>query len=99
MKQLGIFIALLSLVVSAVTGCQPQFQPGAYVDDMGREVTIDKVPQRIVAVVADADYLFLQAEGKKGLGYTGHMGYNPLGSLVYNYLSTHVINIGSRLEL
>jgi len=34
-----------------VTGCQPAFQPGTFVDDFGREISIDKVPQRIVTHV------------------------------------------------
>jgi iron complex transport system substrate-binding protein len=49
LKRLGIFIALLSLLVSVVAGCQPQFQPGDFTDDMGREVTINEVPQRIIS--------------------------------------------------
>ena len=65
-KQLGIFMVLLSLLVSAVTGCQPQFQPGTYTDDMGREVIIDEVPQRIVSHVPSiTETLFaLGLEGK-----------------------------------
>jgi len=31
------------------TGCQSEFVPGTYIDDMGREVNIDKIPQRIVS--------------------------------------------------
>lgn len=49
LKRLGILIASLSLVTSMAVGCQPQFQPGAYTDDMGRTVTIDEVPKRIVS--------------------------------------------------
>lgn len=49
LKRLGIFIALLSLLVSIAAGCQPQFQPGDFTDDMGREVTINEVPQRIIS--------------------------------------------------
>ncbi len=49
LKQFGICIVLLSLLVSMVAGCQPQFQPGTYTDDMGRAVVIDQVPQRIVS--------------------------------------------------
>ena len=49
LKQLGIYIVLLSLFASLVTGCQAQFQPGTYTDDMGREVAIDQIPQRIVS--------------------------------------------------
>lgn len=48
-KRFGIFLVLLGLLVGVVSGCQPQFQPGSYIDDMGRAVTIDEVPQRIVS--------------------------------------------------
>ena len=51
LKQLGIFVVLLSLLTSMVAGCQPTFQPGTFVDDSGREVNIDKAPQRIVSHV------------------------------------------------
>ena len=49
MKRFGIFVGLLSLLVGMVTGCQPQFQPGTYTDDMGRAVSIDESPERIVS--------------------------------------------------
>lgn len=47
---IGIFI-ILSLLVSAVPGCQPEFQPGTYTDDMGRQVEISEVPERIISHV------------------------------------------------
>ncbi len=49
LKRLGIFVVLLSTLVSMVAGCQPQFQPGDFTDDAGREVTINEVPQRIIS--------------------------------------------------
>jgi len=30
-------------------GCQPQFTPGTYTDDMGRQVDISEIPERIVS--------------------------------------------------
>lgn len=48
-KRFGIFLVLLSLLVGVVSGCQPQFQAGTYTDDMGRAVTIDEIPERIVS--------------------------------------------------
>ena len=60
LKRLGICIVLLSLFVTMVAGCQPQFQPGTYTDDMGRAVTIDQIPQRIVSHVPSiTETLFL----------------------------------------
>ena len=38
-------------MVSMVAGCQSQFQPGTYTDDKGREVDIEKIPERIVSHV------------------------------------------------
>ncbi len=49
LKQLGICIVLLSLFASIFAGCQPQFQPGTYTDDMGRAVVIDQIPERLVS--------------------------------------------------
>ena len=40
---------MLSLVLMAIAGCQPSFSPGTFTDDMGRQVTIDKNPRRIVS--------------------------------------------------
>lgn len=43
-----VFVVLLSLVIGTAVGCSPGFEPGTYTDDMGRGVTIEEVPQRIV---------------------------------------------------
>jgi len=48
MKPLVIFVVLLSLLVGMTIGCKAGFEPGTYTDDMGRGVTIDEIPQRIV---------------------------------------------------
>jgi iron complex transport system substrate-binding protein len=47
-KALVVFAVLLSLVIGMAVGCSPGFEPGTYTDDMGRGVTIEEVPQRIV---------------------------------------------------
>ena len=49
LKQVGIFVLLLSLLISMVAGCQPKFQPGTYTDDLGRQVEINEIPERIVS--------------------------------------------------
>lgn len=49
LKHFAIYIVLLSIFAGMVAGCQPQFQPGTYTDDAGREVVIDQIPQRIVS--------------------------------------------------
>jgi iron complex transport system substrate-binding protein len=43
-----VFVVLLSLVIGTAVGCSQGFEPGTYTDDMGRGVTIEEVPQRIV---------------------------------------------------
>ena len=48
-KAVVVFVVLLSFLAGAAIGCQAGFEPGTYTDDMGRGVTIDEVPQRIVS--------------------------------------------------
>ncbi len=57
MKRLAIFVVLVSLF-SLFTGCQPQSQPGIYTDDMGREVGLKEIPQRIVSHVPSITEIF-----------------------------------------
>lgn len=47
-KAVFVFVVLLSLLVGMTIGCKVEFEPGTYTDDIGRGVTIDEVPQRIV---------------------------------------------------
>jgi len=49
--RFGIGVLLSSLILMAIVGCQPSFSPGTFTDDMGRQVAIDKKPQRIVSHV------------------------------------------------
>jgi len=75
MKKLGIFI-VLSLLVSMVIGCQPQFQPGTYTDDMGREVRIEKVPQRIISLApSHTEILFALGLNDRVVGVTRYCNY------------------------
>jgi iron complex transport system substrate-binding protein len=48
-KAMVVFAVLLSFLAGSAIGCQAGFEPGTYTDDMGRGVTIDEVPQRIVS--------------------------------------------------
>jgi len=76
MRRLSILMALLSLLIGVFAGCQPQFQPGAYVDDIGREVTIDKVPQRIVSHVPSiTETLFALGLEEKVVGVSDYCNY------------------------
>ncbi|MFC1940123.1 ABC transporter substrate-binding protein [Chloroflexota bacterium] len=75
MKKMGIFI-VLSLLVSMLIGCQPRFQPGTYTDDMGREVRIDKVPQRIISLApSHTEILFALGLSDRVIGVTSYCNY------------------------
>jgi len=75
-RRLGIIAILLSILVTVFTGCQPKFSPGAYTDDMGREVSIDKAPQRIVSHVPPiTEILFALGLGEKVVGVSDYCDY------------------------
>jgi len=97
LKRLGIFIVLLSLLVSTVTGCQPQFQPGTHTDDMGRAVTIDKIPQRIVSHVPSiTETLFALGLGERVVGVSDYCDYPEEAKLkpsVGDYFNPSIENI------
>ena len=94
LKRLGICIALLGILVSVATGCQPKFEPGTYTDDIGRAVTIDKVPQRIVSHVPSiTETLFALGLGEKVVGVSDYCDYPEeakLKSSVGNYFNPSV---------
>jgi len=96
-RRFGIFVVLLSLLVSAVAGCQPKFQPGTYTDDMGREVSINEVPQRIVSHVPPVtEILFALGLGERVVGVSDFCDYpEEAGSKpsVGNYFNPSIENI------
>ena len=74
--RLGISIILFSLIVSLVAGCQPQFQPGTFIDDMGREVSLENAPQRIVSLApSNTEILFALGLGNRVVGVTSYCNY------------------------
>ncbi len=76
LARFGICVVLLSLLISIVAGCQPQFQSGTFTDDMGREVRIDKVPQRIVSHVPSiTEILFVLGLDEEVVGVSDHCNY------------------------
>jgi len=97
LKRLGIFVVLLSLSVSMVAGCQPQFQPGTYTDDMGRAVAIDQVPQRLVSHVPGiTETLFALGLGEKVVGVSDYCDYPEAAGLkpsVGDYFNPSIENI------
>ena len=97
LKRLGICIVLLSLFVAMLAGCQPQFQPGTYTDDIGRAVTIDQIPQRIVSHVPSiTETLFALGLGEKVVGVSDYCDYPEAAKLkpsVGSYFNPSIENI------
>ena len=82
LKRLGICIVLLSLFVSMVVGCQPQFRPGTYTDDMGRAVAIDQIPQRLVSFGPSiTEILFALGLEEKVAGVSDYCDYPEAAKL------------------
>jgi iron complex transport system substrate-binding protein len=48
LRKICIAVIILGLL-AGLAGCQPQFQPGTYTDDIDRQVDISEVPERIVS--------------------------------------------------
>lgn len=72
---IGIFI-ILSLLISMVAGCQQQFSPGTFTDDSGREVSIEKVPQRIISLApSNTEILFALGLADRVVGVTRYCNY------------------------
>ncbi len=81
-KRLGICIVLASLFASLVAGCQSQFQPGTYTDDMGRTVAIDQIHQRIVSFGPSiTEILFALGLGEKVVGVSDYSDYPEAAKL------------------
>jgi len=97
MKLLGVLVVLLSLLVSMTIGCQAQFQPGTYTDDMGREVTINEIPQRIVSHVPSiTEMLFALGVGERVVGVSDYCDYPEEAKLkpsVGNYFNPSIERI------
>jgi len=72
---LGISVLLLSLLVSLVAGCH-QPLPGTFTDDLGREVRIEKAPERIVSHVPGiTEILFALGLGERVVGVSEYGDY------------------------
>jgi iron complex transport system substrate-binding protein len=97
LMRLGIIAILLSILVTVFTGCQPKFAPGTYTDDTGREVSIDKVPQRIVSHVPPiTEILFALGLGDRVVGVSDYCDYPEEAKSkpsVGNYFNPAIENI------
>jgi iron complex transport system substrate-binding protein len=80
-----------------VIGCQPQFQPVTYTDDMGQEITIAKIPQRIVShVPAITEILFALGLEERVVGVSDYCDYPEEAKLkpsVGNYYNPSIEDI------
>jgi len=79
------------------TGCQPEFVPGTYTDGMGREVSIDKVPQRIVSHVPSiTETLFALGLEERVVGVSDYCDYPEEAKLkpsIGNYFNPTIESI------
>jgi iron complex transport system substrate-binding protein len=74
--KFSIFIIVLSLLVGLVGGCQPQPAGGAFTDDLGREINIDYIPQRIISLSpSNTEILFALGLGDRVVGVTEYCNY------------------------
>ena len=82
LKQAGIFVVLLGLLVGIFAGCQPQFQPGTYTDDTGRQVDISEIPQKIVSFGPSiTEILFALGLGENVVGVDDYSDYPEAAKL------------------
>jgi iron complex transport system substrate-binding protein len=76
LKSLGVATILASLLLGIVTACQPQFQPGNFTDDLGREISIEGIPQRIISLApSNTEVLFALGLEDRVVGVTEFCDY------------------------
>ena len=74
---IGLFI-ILTLLITMTLGCNQPSLPATFVDDMGREITIDKIPQRIVSHVPGiTEILYALGLEEKVVGVSEYCDYPP----------------------
>jgi iron complex transport system substrate-binding protein len=70
------FSIMATLSIILCLGCVPQSPSGNIVDGLGRSVTIDKIPQRIVSLApSNTEILFALGLGDKVVGVTEYCNY------------------------
>jgi iron complex transport system substrate-binding protein len=75
-KQIVMIIFVACLLPGLLAACKPQFQPGSYTDDMGRQVDIEEVPERIVSFGPSVtEILFALGLGDKVVGVDMYSDY------------------------
>ncbi len=97
LRTLGVLFVLLGLSASMVIGCQPKFQSGTFTDDAGRQVSISKIPERIVSHVPPiTEILFALGLGGKLVGVSDYCDYPEEAKQVHSigdYFNPSIENI------
>jgi len=76
-------LLLLAILLIFVAACSPDAStpPGDVVDDLGRSVSIEEIPQRIISLApSNTEILFALCLGEKVVGVTEHCNYPPEAS-------------------
>jgi len=69
-------LIILSLLTIISIGCQQQSSPGTFTDDLGREVYLDSIPQRIVSLApSNTEILFALGLEDELVGVTEFCNY------------------------
>jgi len=67
---------LLCLVIGPGVGCQPSYSTAGLIDDSGREITLDTIPQRIISHVPPiTEILFALGLGDRVVGVSDFCDY------------------------
>lgn len=75
-RTLVALVVILSLLAGVAIGCQEQFQGGTFIDDAGREVTINEMPERIVSFGPSiTEILFALGLGDRVVGVSDYSDY------------------------
>lgn len=77
-NKVVVFVVLLGLLIGMAVGCNAEFEPGSYTDDMGRGVVIEEVPQRIVCFGPSlTEITFALGLGERVVGVDDFSDYPP----------------------
>ena len=75
-KRIVTLSIIACLLLGLLAGCKPQFQPGAFTDDAGRQVNIEEVPETIVSFGPSVtEILFALGLGDKVVGVDMYSDY------------------------
>jgi len=70
------FLTLAALALLLCFSCVPESAPGDLVDDLGRTITIDRIPQRIISLApSNTEILFALGLGDRVIGLTEYCNY------------------------